>query len=155
MQKKRKHPWHAIKTKISVAITLQSGYCQFSSPGVWQWYWLSLGNVVPGLKTKNIKYNEKAGRWEDFNNQMFTHRNTLWCLPEIPFSVMMRSGLTLIKCSHIWWINSSSICRMRAKSSSRVISMSVCIKEDKWDLYSTGHIWFFHKLLLILLFAAF
>lgn len=52
-------------------------------------------------------------------------------LPEMPFSVMIRSGLTRIRCSHICWMNSSSICRMRLKSSSRVISMSVYRKEGK------------------------
>lgn len=51
---------------------------------------------------------------------------------------MIRSGLIRIKCSHICWMNSSSIWRIRLKSSSRVISISVYGKEGNRQGYGTN-----------------
>lgn len=47
------------------------------------------------------------------------------CGPEMPFSVKTRSGFRRIMSSQICWMYSSSICRILAKSSSLLISMSV------------------------------
>lgn len=49
-----------------------------------------------------------------------------WHVPEIPFSVKSKSGLRRMMSSQICWMYSSSICRIRAKSSSLLISISVC-----------------------------
>lgn len=55
-------------------------------------------------------------------------------LPEMPFSVMTTSGFRWIMSSQSCWMYSSSIWRIRVKSSSRVISMSVCVVKSHYDL---------------------
>ncbi len=57
-------------------------------------------------------------------------------VPETPFSVKIRSGLRRIMSSQICWMYSSSICRMRAKSSSRVISISVWEEQEAKGQFS-------------------
>lgn len=55
-------------------------------------------------------------------------------LPEMPFSVMTTSGFRWIMSSQSCWMYSSSIWRIRVKSSSLVISMSVCVVKKVTDL---------------------
>lgn len=52
----------------------------------------------------------------------------------MPFSVMTTSGFRRTMSSQSCWMYSSSICRIRVKSSSLVISMSVCEVEKAADL---------------------
>jgi len=58
----------------------------------------------------------------------------------MPFSVKTRSGLSRMMSSQICWMYSSSICRILAKSSSLLISMSVC-RHTASVTYSTTSVW--------------